>query len=113
MPWQKPSPDLVDRYLAALSEDPRVERRRMFGLPCAFTGGNMFSGVHEAHVIVRLSESRRADVIASGGAPFTPMGRPMKEYVVLPDDATADRARLAPWLVEALDHTATLPPKTA
>ena len=85
----------------------------MFGLPCAFCGGNLFVGVHEDHVMVRLPEALRDKVLASGGAPFMPMGRKMGEYVVLPAADTADPDRLAAWIAVALDHAATLPPKAA
>jgi hypothetical protein len=52
-------------------------------------------------------------VIASGkGRPFQVMpGRDMKGYVALPDEDVADDARIDAWVSEALDYTATLPPK--
>jgi len=44
--WRKSPDDLIALFYAALPEDPRVERRKMFGYPCAFVGGNLFSGLH-------------------------------------------------------------------
>lgn len=44
---------------------------------------------------------------------FVPMpGRPMKEYVVLPSDITADAVALDAWVDRAIAHVRTLPPKT-
>ncbi len=39
--WKKSSAKLIAAFDASLPVDPRVERRSMFGYPCAFTGGNM------------------------------------------------------------------------
>ena len=39
-------------------------------------------------------------------------GRPMKEYVVLPSDITADAVALDAWVDRAIALVRTLPPKT-
>ena len=51
--------------------------------------------------------------LASGqGRTFQVMpGREMKGFVVVPDEDVADDAHLDAWVSEALDYTATLPPK--
>ena len=97
-------PDLVD---------PRVERRKMFGYPCAFAGGNMFTGLHQESMIVRLGEAERAALLREkGAAPFVPVaGRPMREYVTLPPMMSAQDARV--WTARSLDYAASLPPKPA
>ena len=111
--WRKSPDDLIALFYAALPEDPRVERRKMFGYPCAFVGGNLFAGLHQEDVIVRLAEKDRLAVIDKQGARlFEPMaGRPMREYVVLPQAALADREELAAWLQRGLSYAASLPPK--
>ena len=44
--------------------------------------------------------------------PFEPMGRPMKEYVVLPPETVADPAALSAWFGRAYRYAAhNLPPK--
>ena len=53
MAWRKSSPELIAAFDAALPDDRRVQRRKMFGYPCAFTGGNMFTGLHQENLIVR------------------------------------------------------------
>ena len=86
--WRKPDEDLVrrlDETVAAIEFDLPVDYRPMFGCPAYFTGGNLFAGVWQETLMLRLSEDDRAAVTAAGGGPFEPMpGRPMKEYVALP-----------------------------
>ena len=111
--WRKSPGDLVALFYGALLDDPRVERRQMFGYPCAFVGGNLFTGLHQESVIVRLAEGDRLAAIGEQGAHlFEPMsGRPMREYVALPEAALASRTELATWLRRALSYAASLPPK--
>jgi TfoX/Sxy family transcriptional regulator of competence genes len=111
--WQRSSPELVARFQAALPDDPRVERRSMFGYPAAFVGGNLFAGLHEERCLLRLGDAQRAALLAEPGAhPFEPMpGRAMREYVVVPPRLVAERGALVQWLAEAFRHARTLPPK--
>lgn len=114
MPWKKPSEAIVATFTAALPDDPAAERRQMFGFPCAFTGGNMFSGLHEERVIVRLPEDARREVATLGGAPFEPMpGRPMKEYMVLPAAVISDPEALRGWVARAFAFARSLAPKAS
>ena len=112
MTWSKSPQALVALFDACLPNEPGVERRRMFGYPCAFVNGNLFAGVFEESVIVRLSERERAEAERAGGAPFAPMGRPMREYVVLPAKVVRDGGRgLERWMARGLAFGAELPPK--
>jgi TfoX/Sxy family transcriptional regulator of competence genes len=110
MAWRKSSPELVRAFDAALPQRDHVERRNMFGYPAAFVNGNMFAGLHQDDVLVRLSEAERQALLARGGRNFEPMpGRVMKNYVLLPE--ASDEATLSPWLRKAFDHTSQLPAK--
>ena len=111
--WRKSPDDLIALFYAALPDDPCVERRKMFGYPCAFVAGNLFTGLHQENVIVRLAEKDRLTAIAKQGTrSFEPMtGRPMREYIVLPEAVLADRGELAAWLHRGLSYAASLPPK--
>jgi TfoX/Sxy family transcriptional regulator of competence genes len=111
MTWKKSPPELVERFNAALPIDDRVERRTMFGYPCAFAGGNMFGGLHEYRCFVRLGEVQRRRLLdLPGTSPFEPIaGRRMTEYVAMPDSFS--RADLAKWLALGLRYAASLPPK--
>ena len=114
-PLKKSPPELIEVFLGALPRDERVERRQMFGFPAAFVGGNMFAGLFEEHVIVRLSEQDSETLRAIPGASvFEPMkGRPMKEYTVLPAAMHKKAGDLRSWLSGARDYGATLPAKSA
>jgi TfoX/Sxy family transcriptional regulator of competence genes len=113
MAWQKTSPDVIALFARVLPEDARLERRKMFGLPCAFVGGNMFAGVHEGAIVLRLSEADRAAAKAEIGAgPFEPMpGRVMREYARVVEPLALDEAVLREWASRALAFAASLPAK--
>jgi TfoX/Sxy family transcriptional regulator of competence genes len=110
--WKKSPPALVALFDAVLAREPRAERRSMFGYPAAFVNGNMATGLHQDAWMVRLDEKGRAALAGLGGTPFEPMpGRPMREYVVLPEAVRGDRRALARWVKRAVDTAEALPAK--
>lgn len=113
--WRKPDEALVrllDETISGLEFDQPVDYRPMFGCPAYFTGGNMFAGVWQETVMLRLPEAERAAATAAGGGPFEPMpGRTMREYVALPAGMVADPAEAAGWVRKAAVYAASLPPK--
>jgi TfoX/Sxy family transcriptional regulator of competence genes len=111
--WKKAPEGLVQRFGEALPDDPEIERRLMFGYPCAFFRGHMFCGLFEDQFIVRLSDAERSVFLKQPGAKvFEPMpGRPMKEYVLVPQAVVERDALLGGWLRQALDYVAGLPPR--
>jgi TfoX/Sxy family transcriptional regulator of competence genes len=113
MAWEKSSPQLIERFDAALPDDPRVQRRQMFGFPCAFVQGQMFCGLFQQELHVRLGEAQRAKALALPGAKvFEPMaGRPMREYVSLPQAVIGKPAELKAWLGQGLEYVAAMPLK--
>ena len=113
MPWKKSPPALIEAFDAALPRDPRVERRSMFGYPCAFGAGQMFTGLHEARMIVRLDDRGRTELLAIPGAePFEPLpGRLMKEYVVVPPRIVESGLALREWVDRAFAYALSLPPR--
>jgi len=113
MPAFKPvPPELAEHYLGSFPDDSRIERRRMFGCPCAFVNGNMFSGLHEDRLVLRLPAVERERVLKAGEArAFEVMGRTMREYVVLPAPLSMTREQIRQWIARALDFGASLPPK--
>ncbi len=84
----------------------------MFGYPCAFVNGNMFSGLHEENLIVRLPEAEQESLLRVAGArPFEVMGRRMREYVAVPPAMYEQPASLRRWLAAAFAYAAELPAK--
>jgi len=111
-PWRKSSPELVDRFHEAVGGIDGVEVRKMFGYPAAFIGGNLTAGLHQENVMMRLAEAEREERIAEGWSPFEPMpGRPMREYVAMPQEVAADVDAMRQWIERAAAHVRTLPPK--
>jgi TfoX/Sxy family transcriptional regulator of competence genes len=115
--WNKITPDQAARFEAALPDG--VERRSMFGCPIAVVNGNMFTGVHNNEINVRLAEVDRAKFLRDydGARIFSPMkGMEMKEYVVVPPAVASQPALLARWIKKGFEFASSLPakkPKTA
>lgn len=112
MKW-RPSPEkLVQSFKESTMALSDVEHRQMFGYPCTFVNGNMFTGLHQESMIVRLPEKKREELIALGGKQFSPWpGRVMREYVSLPASILNDRKALHSWLAESLSYARSLPAK--
>ena len=112
--WKKAPAEHIVAFDAALPKHPKVERRTMFGYACAFVNGNMFAGLHEENICVRIDQQAATDCIEEGKArTFAPMaGRVMKEYVAVPKADCIEIERLKGWIEEAFRHSLTLPSKT-
>lgn len=112
MAWTKSPQWLVELFAASLPDAPGLERRKMFGYPCAFVNGNLFASLFQDEAMARLPPGLEAELRAAGGRPFEPLpGRPMRAYTTFPEDVLEDEARLAQLLSAACAFTAGLPPK--
>jgi TfoX/Sxy family transcriptional regulator of competence genes len=112
--WKPAPPDAVVVFEGATSGLPGAEPRKMFGYSCVFARGNMFAGLHEAGMILRLSEEQRTEFLRLKGAKqFEPMpGRVMREYVVVPKvllNASPEKLRV--WVEKSLVYVSSLPAK--
>lgn len=109
--WSAPPEALTRRFNDIVARYPDVSVRSMFGCPSAFVGGQMFAGVFEQSVFVRLSPEERATILERlAGKPFEPLpGRVMKEYVILPMEILGDEAKLLRWIGEAHAYASGLP----
>ena len=99
MAWTKPSQGMVDLFDACLPEGPVLERRRMFGQPCAFVNGNMFAGLLQEIAFARLPPSLHAALDAEFGVRL------------LPEEVLEDEYRFAEVLQAAYAFTSAMPPK--
>jgi TfoX/Sxy family transcriptional regulator of competence genes len=109
--WTKPPARLVEAFARVFAGFPGAEQRQMFGCPCFFLNGNMFSGLHEESWIIRLDGTDRKELLAAGGNEFTPMERVMKEYATLPQDVVEEPRKLQRWLAKSFAYVKSLPPK--
>ena len=85
----------------------------MFGYPCAFVNRNMFAGLHQDTMFIRLDQDHRERLRTLRDArPFEPMpGRVMREYVVVPEAVVATPRGLTSIVAEAFRYAAALPAK--
>jgi hypothetical protein len=113
MEMPKADTETVRLFASLVPPDPGVVVKKVFGHPAAFAHGNMFFGVFGSQIWVRLPENDRTDLLKIQGArPFEPMpGRPMREYVVLPETVLATPVVASRWVGRALHHGNSLPSK--
>jgi hypothetical protein len=105
-------PALVERFAAVLAGYPDAERKKMFGYPAAFMGGNMATGLFADRWVVRLPAEEIEPAKAAGAGSFEPMpGRPMKAFVVIPAADVDDDAAIRRWVERGLAFAASMPPK--
>ncbi|HEX9578766.1 MAG TPA: TfoX/Sxy family protein [Myxococcales bacterium] len=102
------SPAWLVQLFKALQPEVGGTPRQMFGYPCAFENGQLFTGLFADGLFVRLG----VGASVPGGKPFAPMeGRPMKEYVVLPAEMLEDEDAVKSWMHRALEYARSLPAK--
>jgi len=110
----KPAPgEAVAAFEAATSGLPGAEPRKMFGYSCVFAKGNIFAGLHEAGMVLRLPDEQRDEFLRLKDAKqFEPMpGRVMREYVVVPGVLLNAPDRLRAWVKKSLAYVSSLPTK--
>jgi TfoX/Sxy family transcriptional regulator of competence genes len=114
MKWQKSSPGLIDLFESVMPGPPAVQRK-MFGYPAGFVNGNMFMGLFQESMILRLPTGPREEFLKVHNAKiFEPMaGRPMREYAAVPQSVMRDKKELTAWIARALEYGASLKPKSS
>ena len=105
-----------DEHLAERARDlldrPDVDERKMFGGIGFLVAGNMSVGVIGDDLIVRVDPDDAESMLAEPGArPFDFTGRPMKGWLFVAPDATAEEDDLERWVRRGEEYAASLPPK--
>ncbi len=90
-------------------------KRKMFGYPCAFVNGNMFAGLFQDEMFLRLNDEDRAAIRAQYDTTlFEPIpGRPMRGYVLVPHYVLKSPRLLNEWMTKSAEYAKTLPGKPA
>ncbi|MHC1781707.1 MAG: TfoX/Sxy family protein [Anaerolineaceae bacterium] len=111
--WKKAPPELMSFFHSLMDGRRQVEQRIMFGYPCAFCNGQLFTGLFEDRMFIRLPKDERKLLQALEGAePFSPSnGRVLKEYILIPRELLADLEELNKWLAISSRYAASLPEK--
>jgi TfoX/Sxy family transcriptional regulator of competence genes len=103
---------LAARVREALAENPDITERQMFGGIAFMLSGNMAVGVRNEDLMVRVDAEDHDHVLALPGARQADMGgRPMKGWILVAPNATAEDSDLAEWVARGLDFAGTLPAK--
>jgi len=115
MAWKKATEELTALH-AGLVAQFACEKRKMFGFQVFFVNDNMFTGVYEDGIIIRLPLEDKKAVLAENDevTPFTPMGREMKEYIFVPGsllDSPAFLDEVRGWVEKSYGFVSSLPPK--
>jgi len=113
MPSFSKSPaELVERFAAVMDGYPHAVRKKMFGYPAAFVGGNMATGLFADQWVVRLPDDEIQSARDAGAGSFEPMpGKPMKAFVVIPASDVEDDAAIRRWVERGLAHAGSMPAK--
>ncbi len=102
--WKKVPAELAARFDAALPAADDVVRKQMFGCPAAFVNGNMFAGLQEDRLIVRIPDEAEK-------RPCVILGRRMKQYAMFSDALGLAPKIMARWLERGYACTRELPAK--
>ena len=104
---------LAQRVRALLDARSDVDERRMFGGIGFLIAGNMACGVHGDDLIVRVDRDESDELIESqaGARKFDMTGRPMRGWLLVAPEATADDGDLERWVRRGEQFAASLPPK--
>ena len=115
MKWEKPSAEIIKTFEKIVPAITGIEKRKMFGLPCVFVNSNMFMGVHQNNIVLRLPLNDRESFLKLKDAKvFEPQpGRIMKEYIVFPEWMFESNSAdiLNDWIYKSFEYAASLPPK--
>ena len=113
--WQRVPEELVRRFEEAVGGLPGIQQRKVFGYPAAFTNGQMFTGVFQDRMFLRLAPADLEKFLAlDGAAPFEPVrGRAMRGYALVPRDIRSSPRALRPWLKKAIVYAGSLPLKAS
>jgi TfoX/Sxy family transcriptional regulator of competence genes len=91
-----------------------LSERKMFGGLCLMLYGNMFAGIINDELMLRVGPENSDELLARPGArPMDFTGKPMKGYLYVEPSAFATPDALKGWLGHALSFVETLPPKGA
>jgi len=113
MKWKK-SPEKLVEFITERMSFEECEPRKMFGYPCYFINNNMFIGLYQDGLVLRLGvEDKEASMKKNKDIkPFVPLpGRTMKEYIVVPERIYSNKKAFDPLLEKSMKFVRSLPPK--
>ena len=101
-------------YLTSKLENVECEKRKMFGQYAFFLNGNMFTGVFQSSIFLRLSPESLKETMEKHSEilHFEPRkGQIMKEYIAIPPTIVENEDLLTQLLASSIAYVRGLPPK--
>jgi TfoX/Sxy family transcriptional regulator of competence genes len=103
---------LAERVRGVLDARSDVDERKMFGGIAFLVAGNMACGVMRDDLMVRMEPDAAAALDSEPGVRrFDMGGRPMKGWLLVAPEASADDGDLERWVRRGEEFAASLPPK--
>jgi len=103
---------LDQRIRKIVSRWQGTNNKKMFGGVCHLIDGNMFCGVHQEFLILRLGREKSEDALKLPYVrPFDITGRPMQGWVMVASDGYKGDQDLKTWLNQAINFARSLPAK--
>jgi TfoX/Sxy family transcriptional regulator of competence genes len=115
MKWIK-APEELKTFIQSLMQSVDCEKRPMFGYPAFFINKNMFAGLFQDKLFLRISPDQYAILKERfpSIANLEPMpGRPMKDYFVIPEKLYRDTRMMPRVVQECAAYCEGLAPKAA
>jgi TfoX/Sxy family transcriptional regulator of competence genes len=112
MGFKKPTIGLAE-YHASLTRGYACAPKKMFGCQVFFVNNNMWTGVYEDGVMLRLPQEKLKQIMDENdeAGPFTPLGRTMKEYAYITEPLLNDREFMQKWLEISYEYVSAMEPK--
>jgi TfoX/Sxy family transcriptional regulator of competence genes len=104
---------LAERVRTALAGSTGVAERKMFGGLCYLLRGNMFCGVVDDHLMVRVgAEAYQAALAMPHTREMDFTGRPLRGLVYVAPTGIRTKRALAVWLERGMAYARSLPAKS-
>jgi TfoX/Sxy family transcriptional regulator of competence genes len=95
-----------------LLDDERVKSGKMFGHPAYYVVDKLFASLYMDAVCVKLPEARVKELIKKEGyAPFQPMGRKMREWILITHKNSNDYLKDKAIFQESVEYVTSLTKK--
>ncbi len=108
------NPEIESRVQKIVSRWKNTSDKKMFGGVCHLLDGNMFCGVLQDYVILRLGETAAGNALAQPHVrPFDTTGRPMKGWVMVESEGFRTDDELRGWLAQAANFVKAMPAKSS
>ena len=103
---------LADRIRKALSKQPKLSEREMFGGIGFMLRGNMACGVIGDEMMVRIAkDATQATLKQPGARIFDFSGRPSQGWIMVNQSVLATPAGLRAWIKRGVEYALSLPAK--